>query len=105
MDVQEIKECFAENFKRLRKQKNLTQATAAECVGIEPHNWNRLENAKSFPKVETLANIANYFEVSPSELFRNFETRAQLRDSIDEILNKHPDKTKEFYNILLAITN
>ena len=77
MDVQEIKECFAENFKRLRKQKNLTQATAAECVGIEPHNWNRLENAKSFPKVET----------------------------IDEILNKHPDKTKEFYNILLAITN
>ena len=49
MDEEQFKELLGQNVKRLRKQKNMTQLQIADIIGIEPHNFNRIENGKSFP--------------------------------------------------------
>lgn len=105
MDEEQFKELLGQNVKRLRKQKNMTQLQIADIIGIEPHNFNRIENGKSFPQIKTLISLINYFNISVSELFINQNDNSRIKHAINEILDKNPQKLKEFYNILLAITS
>lgn len=49
--------------------------------------------------------MINYFNISASELFINQNDNSRIKHAINEILDKNPQKLKEFYNILLAITS
>lgn len=51
-------------LKELRKQKNIKQKDIANTLKISTVNYNRFENEKSEPDIETLKKIADYFEVS-----------------------------------------
>ena len=101
MDVEEFRRCLGENLKDLRKKRNLTQSALAEVIGIETHNLNRIENGKSFPQAKTLVNLINYFEISPYELFVTPNDKICL---IVEMLQKHPTRIDDIFEILLALT-
>lgn len=53
---------FAEIFKSLRKDKELTQEQLAEVLGVSPQIVSRWENGVSQPSLELLPTIASYFE-------------------------------------------
>ena len=59
---------FAEIFKSLRKDKELTQEQLAEVLGVSPQIVSRWENGVSQPSLELLPTIASYFETSVDTL-------------------------------------
>lgn len=59
---------FAEIFKSLRKDKELTQEQLAEVLGVSPQIVSRWENGISQPSLELLPTIAAYFETSVDTL-------------------------------------
>lgn len=59
---------FAEIFKSLRKDKELTQKQLAEVLGVSPQIVSRWENGVSQPSLELLPTIASYFETSVDTL-------------------------------------
>lgn len=52
------------NLKRFRQEKNLTQAAAAETIGIDQRQWNRYENGKNDIPVRYLKAICTKFKTS-----------------------------------------
>ncbi|MHB1152821.1 MAG: helix-turn-helix domain-containing protein [Eubacteriales bacterium] len=58
---------IGENIKRLRKEKNLTQETFADIIGISFQAVSKWENDDAFPDITLLPVIANYFEVTIDE--------------------------------------
>ena len=59
---------FAEIFKSLRKDKELTQEQLAEVLGVSPQIVSRWENGVSQPRLELLLTIAAYYETSVDTL-------------------------------------
>lgn len=59
---------FSEVFKRLRKEKDLTQEQAAEIFGVSPQAVSRWECAQTSPDITILPVIAEYFGVTIEQL-------------------------------------
>lgn len=107
MKEQDFKLLFGKKIRKLRKELNLSQESAAEEIGIETHNWSRIETGKSFPQPSNLVKIIQTLKVEPSELFdfSNKSVNSDIKYSINKLLDKHPDKVDMFYKILLAIVS
>ena len=57
------------NIKRLRQQKNLTQAHLAERLGVSYQAVSKWENNRGYPDIQLLPQIASVFGVSIDMLF------------------------------------
>ena len=53
----------------LRKQKGITQKELAEELGVTTQAVSKWENARSWPDIQLLPDIAKIFDVSIDELF------------------------------------
>ena len=62
---------FAENIKRLRKEKELTQEALAEQLGVSAQSVSRWELSICYPDLEMLPSIANFFGVTVDFLLSN----------------------------------
>lgn len=58
------------NIKRIRKTKGETQEVFASHCGLSTDVINQLENVKTDPKLSTLQSIAEYSNVSVSDLLK-----------------------------------
>lgn len=82
-----IKELFGKRLKELRKEKNYTQEQFAELINIDTRNLVKIENAQTFPRVQTLEKILEVLDVGVSDIF----TVEHLQDKsllIKKITNK-----------------
>ncbi len=106
MDENAFKILFGKKLKHLRKQKNLTQEIVSEKVGIETHNWSKIETGKTFPHAKTLAKILTVLDIEPAELFEftKSKTDFDLKIKINQIIDQYPEKAGDFYKILVALT-
>ncbi|GGX35750.1 helix-turn-helix domain-containing protein [Aquimarina muelleri] len=85
---------IAENIKRLRKLKNLSQKQVSLEMGIPQGQYSLVENGKVMPTIPSLEKIATVFEVSLVEFFKtNSEEenvnlplleKIKIIDSLDE---------------------
>lgn len=74
---------FGERLKRLRKSMDITQGQLAEVIGVVPSavgKYERLE--QSYPSVEALIKIADYFNVSIDYLLRGVNTVPAVENNI-----------------------
>lgn len=55
---------ISENIKNLRKDKNISQETFAEILGVTCQSVSRWENEICYPDIELIPIIADYFNVS-----------------------------------------
>lgn len=83
---------IAENVRRLRYEKGLTQKELAQASGLSRAGYRNVETAKSIPRADTLEAIARALEVPVRELvtpvqrlervrfrsFKRLKTRAQI---------------------------
>ena len=67
----DIKQYLGKNIKRLRLAKNLSQEQLAEIVNLERETISAIEIGRAFTSSEVLANLANYFNVEISLLFKS----------------------------------
>ena len=113
---------FAENFKSLRKEKNVTQEAIAEVLGVSSQSISRWELSVCYPDLELLPAIANYFGVTVDKLLSNdtpskkqdfeifnqtvntlsSETTEQI-DFIKEYCRKYPEIDYYAYHLVCAI--
>lgn len=66
-----MKTKFADNFKRLRKDKGVTQEKLAEILNVSSQSVSRWELGVCYPDIELIPAIANYFGVSTDILLLN----------------------------------
>lgn len=59
---------LAENLKRLREARKLTQAELADSVSVTSHTIQNWENGRRFPRGELLERVAASLGVSPGTL-------------------------------------
>ena len=79
-------------IKELRKRDGRTQNTVAEALGVTAQALSRWESGGSYPDMELLPAIANYFHISIDELFGYKDEREEkinkIIDIASEILTK-----------------
>ena len=59
---------FSENIKRLRKERELTQEALADFLGVSFQAVSKWERGESYPDIELLPTIADFFSVSTDEI-------------------------------------
>lgn len=80
---------FSNNFKDLRKLKELTQEQVAEMLGVTSQAISKWECGISYPDIEMLPIIANLFKVS-TDFLLGVDITKQEKD-IDEAIVKAQD--------------
>ena len=66
-----IKQYFAENLRKLRHNADLTQDKLADFLSVTPQTVSKWERGETYPDVETLPVLANYFHVTVDALLGN----------------------------------
>ncbi len=82
---------FGERLRKLRRDYNVTQTTLAEHIGVVPSavgKYERLPN--SYPSVDALIKIADYFNVSIDYLLRGTEPAPSIANNISGSLSNSP---------------
>lgn len=67
--IQESKELFRQNLKRLRKRKGLNQSHLASMIGVAPNSISNYENGVSTPDFKLIDKIIKVLDISREELF------------------------------------
>ncbi len=73
-----------EKLRALRQQKNITQETLANHLGISPQSVGKWERGEGFPDITLLPKIAFYFDVTVDELL--CVDRAKIEEKINAYL-------------------
>lgn len=87
---------FAENLKQLRNQKGLTQESLADFLGVSFQAVSKWERGENYPDIETLVNIAMFFEVNVDELLgvNRAENEEKILNIIEQCDNLTDGKLK-----------
>ena len=89
-----MKISIGKNIKELRRRDGCTQDALAEALGITAQAVSRWESGGSYPDMEMIPAIANYFGVSIDELF-GYDNVSEKR--IDEIVERLTEMNKARY--------
>lgn len=82
---------IGEIIKNLRKKRGLTQGELAEILAVTAQSVSRWENGQSYPDIEQLPMIAEYFDITVDELMgHNPDTR-------EELIRKYRELEREGY--------
>lgn len=68
-------EAFANNVKRIRSERGLTQERLAELAGLHMTDIARIETLRRDPGIKVVAKIAHGLGVAASDLFDGVEHR------------------------------
>ncbi|MBQ7295585.1 MAG: helix-turn-helix transcriptional regulator [Clostridia bacterium] len=82
---------FAENLKRLRKEKGLTQESLADILGVSFQAISKWERGENYPDIALLPAIAAYFGVSIDMLLGadKMQSQAKIQEYLDMYDNMH----------------
>lgn len=84
------------NLKQLRQRQKLTQAAAAEGIGIDQRQWNRYENGKNEIPIRYLREICIKYQVSADWLLGLIQEGDEKMDELKE----YHEKVIEIINYL-----
>ena len=80
---------FGERLRRLRKERDITQGQLAEVIGVVPSAVGKYERIpQSYPSVEALMKIADYFDVNIDYLLRGVQAAPSVENNLNgQMLN------------------
>lgn len=80
---------FGERLRRLRKDRDITQGQLAEVIGVVPSAVGKYERIpQSYPSVEALIKIADYFNVSIDYLLKGVQAAPSVENNLNgQVLN------------------
>ena len=76
MASQTLLECIAENVRRQRSAKGLTQSQLADMIGVTRPRISQIESGRGDPSVGTIERVAKALGVDPAALMLHVETLA-----------------------------
>ena len=103
MKSSEIQTRLAENLKRIRKQKNLTQFELAEKAKISDETIKNIELCKTWTSEKTLSQITDALEIDIHTLFLPVASTfdKQIADDSKQIKANIIENLREFVNVNL----
>ncbi len=82
---------FGERLRKLRREFDITQGQLAEQIGVVPSAIGKYERVpKSYPSVEALMKISDYFSVSTDYLLKGVSTVPSVENNISGSLSNSP---------------
>ena len=82
---------FGERLRRLRKSRDITQSDLAEYIGVVPSAVGKYERlADSYPSVEALIKISEYFDVSIDYLLKGVVPSGSVENNINGMMSNSP---------------
>ena len=75
---------LGKKIRELRHRDGITQETLAEVLGVTSQAVSRWESMTSYPDMEIVPSIANYFDISIDELFGYSNVREKKIDALAE---------------------
>ena len=85
--------CIAENLKKFRMEKGLTQEDVANFLRITPQSVSKWERGETYPDITFLPALANIFETSVDRLIGMDEIRT--KEAVWDIHNRATNAMKE----------
>ena len=82
------KEVFARNLKYYLAKKNVTQAEVCKTLNIKPNSFSDWINAKTYPRIDKIEMLANYFGIAKSSLIESKEETDELQQYLEELKNR-----------------
>lgn len=84
-DPKKIEAIFAENLRRLRKDRGFAQGELAERLGIALRTYQKFEYDGAWPSADAVNALANHLGCSPAEFFRDDSARVKptVREALD----------------------
>lgn len=92
------KQIMAENIKRLLEQKGLNPRQMAIELGFKYTTVNDWVNAKSYPRIDKIETMANFFNVSKSALVEEYNPASDnisMDNNIDKQISKYYTNIKK----------
>lgn len=98
-------------LKQLRESKKMTQKEVAEILNVTPQTISKWERNKSYPDLDTLVKLSNYFQVSTDQIlgkgkpsfFDSFFSKKKGRsnmkkenESIGKVVGRNETETRIF---------
>ncbi len=80
---------FGENLKKLRKEKEMTQETLAEFLGVSFQTISKWERGETYPDITMLPVISRFFEISIDDLLGINKSREE--EQINEYLKLYDE--------------
>ncbi len=78
---------FGDNLKYLREKSGLDSTQFYDSLNVKRTTWSGYENKKSFPKVEDLIRIAEYFGLSEGSLLHENLKNSHLKSKNKDVEN------------------
>ncbi len=88
------------NLKKLRNEYNISQQQLADVIGVSQQSINKYENHNIEPDIETLKNMASFFNTSIDYLVGYKENETKL-DNTQELLRLFNLMTDEQQSIFI----
>ena len=79
---------FQNALRDLRKSRNLTQDELGDIIGVSAQTIYKYENGVTFPPVENLEKLLDYFKVDPNTLFGTSISEPTYLDRIRQIIDR-----------------
>lgn len=93
-------------LKEIRAKYNLNQTDLAKITGLSQKSISNYENAQTYPNVEAIIKLADYFRISVDELLDHevpyVLNRVQFSEKQLEVIESIKDLTDEDCRYLLA---
>ena len=81
-------------LKELRKEQNLTQEQFAEQLGVSGRTVSRWETGSNMPDISLLVEIAEFYDVSISEIIDGERKSEKMNEEVKETVLKLSDYTE-----------
>ncbi len=91
-----------ENLKKLRKQHKLSQQKLADILHISQQSIYKYENDITFPDIEILIQMADYFSTSIDYLVGYTDISHKIEPVTDSMLNESESAVLDKYRMLPA---
>ena len=86
---------FGENLQKLRKERNISQESLAEELKVSRQTIGKWENGITYPEVECLIQISEFFEVSIDTLLKGTIGESVPSDTNEQDVFRETAQPKE----------
>jgi len=97
---------FGLRIKELRKKAGLTQEKLAEMLDIGVRSLVKIETGAGFPSSKTIEKLILALNISPDKIFifEHLQEEDDLKKITINLINSNPDKIKDIYKVVKALT-
>jgi len=91
---------FAENLRKIREEKNMTQKDMAEFLGLKYNTYKQYESKRREPSIDTLIDITMKLNTTIDYLLKNVKRDDSKYIEHDKIINRLSQSIKDNIEIM-----